>query len=43
MSKTQGDRSMRVPDVGEHNGDIYGGLLDISAEEMEKLKAESII
>jgi crotonobetainyl-CoA:carnitine CoA-transferase CaiB-like acyl-CoA transferase len=43
MSKTPGDRSMRVPDVGEHNGDIYGGLLGLSAGEIEALKTESVI
>ena len=43
MSKTPGDRKMRVPDVGEHNEDIYGGLLELSADELEKLKADSVI
>ena len=43
MSKTPGDRSMRVPDVGEHNDDIYGGLLGLSAGEIENLRAGFII
>jgi CoA:oxalate CoA-transferase len=43
MSKTPGDRKKRVPDVGEHNEEIYGGLLGIDAQEMRKLKEESII
>ena len=43
MSKTPGDRKKRVPDVGEHNEEIYGGLLGIDAQEMQKLKEESVI
>jgi len=43
MSKTPGDRRKRVPEVGEHNEEIYGGLLGIDAQEMQKLKDETII
>jgi crotonobetainyl-CoA:carnitine CoA-transferase CaiB-like acyl-CoA transferase len=43
MSKTPGDRKKRVPDVGEHNEEIYSGLLGIDDQEMKKLKEESII
>jgi CoA:oxalate CoA-transferase len=43
MSKTPGNRKQRVPEVGEHNEEIYGGLLEIDAQEMRKLKDESII
>lgn len=43
MSRTPGDRTMRVPDVGEHNGEIYGGLLGIDAAELEKLGGEKVI
>jgi CoA:oxalate CoA-transferase len=43
MSKTPGDRKNRVPDVGEHNQDIYSGLLEIDAQEIQKLKEEGII
>jgi CoA:oxalate CoA-transferase len=43
MSKTPGDRKKRVPDVGEHNEEIYGGLLGIDAQEMQKLKEETVI
>jgi CoA:oxalate CoA-transferase len=43
MSETPGDRKMRVPEVGEHNEEIYGGLLGIDAQEIQKLKEESII
>ena len=43
MSKTPGDRRMRVPEVGECNEEIYGGLLGIDAQEMQKLKEESVI
>ncbi|NLV30369.1 MAG: CoA transferase [Acidobacteria bacterium] len=43
MSRTPGDRTMRVPDVGEHNGEIYGGLLGMDAGELEKLSEEKVI
>jgi formyl-CoA transferase len=43
MSRTPGDRTNRVPAVGEHNEEIYGGLLGIDAQEMQKLKEESVI
>jgi CoA:oxalate CoA-transferase len=43
MSKTPGNRKMRAPEVGEHNKEIYGGLLGIEEQEMMKLKEESII
>jgi CoA:oxalate CoA-transferase len=43
MSKTPGDRKQRVPEVGEHNEEIYGGLMGIDAQEMQKLKEEGAI
>jgi len=43
MSKTPGDRKKRVPDVGEHNEEIYGELLGLDAGEMQKLKEDKII
>ena len=43
MSKTPGDRKLPVPAVGEHNEEIYGGLLGIDAAQMKQLQEESII
>jgi crotonobetainyl-CoA:carnitine CoA-transferase CaiB-like acyl-CoA transferase len=43
MSKTPGNRKMRVPEIGEHNEEIYGGFLGIDAQGMEKLKEEGVI
>jgi len=43
MSKTPGDRRKRIPAVGEHNEEIYGGLLGIDAQEIQKLRQEGII
>jgi CoA:oxalate CoA-transferase len=43
MSKTPGNRKMRVPAVGEHNEEIYGKFLGMDAQEMQKLKEESVI
>jgi CoA:oxalate CoA-transferase len=43
MSKTPGDRKAIVPAVGEHNEEIYCGLLGIDARELQQLKEESVI
>jgi CoA:oxalate CoA-transferase len=43
MSKTPGDRRKPIPAVGEHNEEIYGGLLGIDAQEIQKLRQEGII
>jgi CoA:oxalate CoA-transferase len=43
MSKTPGDRKQIVPAVGEHNEEIYGGLLGIDEQEIQKLKEEGAI
>jgi crotonobetainyl-CoA:carnitine CoA-transferase CaiB-like acyl-CoA transferase len=43
MSKTPGDRKKSVPSVGQHNEEIYCGLLGIDAQELRKLKEESVI
>jgi CoA:oxalate CoA-transferase len=43
MSRTPGDRRKIVPAVGEHNQEIYGGLLGLDAQEIQKLEEENII
>jgi CoA:oxalate CoA-transferase len=43
MSKTPGDRTMRVPDVGEHNQEVLGGLLGLDEQEMQQLKKANVI
>ena len=43
MSKTPGDRKKIIPAVGEHNQEIYGGLLGMDAQERQKLKEEGVI
>jgi crotonobetainyl-CoA:carnitine CoA-transferase CaiB-like acyl-CoA transferase len=43
MTKTPGDRRKRIPEVGEHNEEIYKGLLEIDAQEMKKLEEEKVI
>ena len=43
MTKTPGDRRKRAPAVGEHNEEIYCGLLGMEKQELEKLKEEGII
>jgi hypothetical protein len=34
---------MRVSSVGEHNEDIYGRLLGITAQEMQALREDGVI
>jgi crotonobetainyl-CoA:carnitine CoA-transferase CaiB-like acyl-CoA transferase len=43
MSKTPGNRKMRVPAVGEHNEEILGKLLGIDEQELKTLKEEAVI
>jgi crotonobetainyl-CoA:carnitine CoA-transferase CaiB-like acyl-CoA transferase len=43
MSKTSGNRKMIAPAAGEHNKEIYCGLLGINAQELQKLKEEGVI
>ena len=43
MSRTPGNRKMRVPEVGEHNEEIYRGLLEMNEEELKKLRDEKVI
>jgi crotonobetainyl-CoA:carnitine CoA-transferase CaiB-like acyl-CoA transferase len=43
MSKTPGNRKLRIPLVGEHNQEIYGNLLGFDQKEIENLKAEGVL
>ena len=44
MSKTQGEvRWPGVDELGAHNEEVYGGLLGLSAAELEELRKKSII
>jgi CoA:oxalate CoA-transferase len=43
MSKTPGNRRMPVPEIGEHNVEIYGGILGFSEEELKVLKEDAVI
>jgi len=43
MSRTPGNRKLRIPLVGEHNQEIYGELLGLDQKEIEGLKAEGVI
>ncbi len=43
MSKTPGNRKMIIPAVGEHNKEIYGGLLGMDEQDMADLKKDSVI
>lgn len=44
MSRTQGKIRWTGPEtLGEHNADVYGDLLGLSAEDMDALKKKNII
>jgi len=43
LSASPGRISSRGPEVGEHNREIFGGLLGITDEELEDLKARGVI
>ena len=43
LSRTPGRVSHAGPKLGEHNQEVYNGLLDMSEAELEDLKAEGVI
>ena len=43
LSETPGQIRSLGPGLGEHNEDVYGGLLGLSARELEKLKADGVV
>ena len=43
LSKTPGAVKHRAPTLGEHNQEIYGGLLGISDAELEQLALDGVI
>ena len=43
LSQTPGKIERRAPLIGEHNEEIYRGLLGFKKEEFEKLKKEGVI
>jgi len=43
LSRTPGNPERLAPKIGEHNEEIYCGLIGLSAEEFEELKTQNII
>jgi len=43
MSSTPGKISARAPRVGEHNEEVYRGLLGLAAQELAALQAEGVV
>ena len=43
LSETPGEINTLGPGLGEHNQEIYGGLLDLSADEIAKLEKDGVI
>jgi crotonobetainyl-CoA:carnitine CoA-transferase CaiB-like acyl-CoA transferase len=43
LSETPGRVQRGAPRLGEHNEEVYGSLLGLSADEMASLKADGVI
>jgi crotonobetainyl-CoA:carnitine CoA-transferase CaiB-like acyl-CoA transferase len=43
FSERPGGYSSAAPSIGQHNQEVYGGILGISDAEMEKMKGEGVI
>jgi crotonobetainyl-CoA:carnitine CoA-transferase CaiB-like acyl-CoA transferase len=43
LSATPGRIERGAPKLGEHNEEVYGGLLGLSAEEVEELRRDKVI
>ena len=43
LSKTPGQVKHRAPTLGEHNQEIYGGMLGVSDEELQQLSTDGVI
>ena len=43
FSKTPGELTSPVPELGTHNKEIYCGLLGYNEQELERFKEEEII
>ena len=43
MSATPGEVRSPAPTLGQHNHEVYGGLLGFSAEEIDALEADGVI
>jgi len=43
FSETKGDMTMPAPLLGQHNEEVYSGLLGISKERLEELRKEGVV
>ena len=43
LSETPGTIRSLGPDLGQHNDDVFGGLLELPADELRRLREQKII
>jgi formyl-CoA transferase len=43
LSKTPGSIRLPGPELGQHNEEVYGGILKLSAEKISELTAKGVI
>ena len=43
MSDAHGSARLSSPHLGQHNDEVYGGILGVSSEELAQLRAEQVI
>ena len=43
LSDTPGEIRWAGPALGQHNAEVYGGLLGLSTDDLDKLRADGVV